>query len=323
MHCRLTRSGARPGMQKYQQGVAIILAMAVVIMAALAATGIIVVQGTWIKRMQLSNDHAQAQLLIQTGLDWARAVLRDDMLVSTADHAGEPWAMVLPAIPVDNGSLLGHIEDQQGRFNVNNLLLDGNINMVQLASFRRLLVLLDLPPVLALTLADWLDSDQEPQPGGGAEDAYYLALPLASLPANGPMLDTAELADVAGFDASVRTRLQPFITALPGFTALNVNMATPEVLAAVIEGLGMDAAWTIVARRQQAWFRNHADFSSQLPPALVNAAGRGLSEEYLTVSSHFFIATAQVTYGDAQARGSALLARTANGWPRIVWRKYQ
>ncbi|MDO9475755.1 MAG: type II secretion system minor pseudopilin GspK [Pseudohongiella sp.] len=316
--------GRKPLQLKHaQQGVAIIMAMAVVTLAALAATAIVVTQSTWARRVQLANDHTQAQLLIQTGLDWGRAVLSDDLRVSTADHAGEPWAMVLPAVSVDNGNLLGHIEDQQGRFNLNNLLQDGNINASQLEAYQRLLVLLNLPPVLALTLADWLDTDQQVQPGGGAEDVYYLALPLPYLAANRAMQDVAELADVAGYDAMVRARLMPFVTALPGFAALNVNMATAEVLAAVIPDLGLDGARTLVVRRHQAWFRNYADFISQLPQQLLNTSGVSLSENNLSVSSHFFIATAQVSFGGAQARGSALLARSSAGWPRVVWRKYQ
>lgn len=309
--------------KKSQQGVAIIMAMAVVTLAALAATGIIVTQSTWARRVQLANEHTQAQLLIQTGLDWGRAVLSDDLRVSSADHAGEPWAMVLPAVSVDNGSLLGHIEDQQGRFNLNNLLQDGQLDLSQLEAYRRLLTLLNLPPELALTLADWLDADQQVQPGGGAEDAYYLALPLSYLAANRALQDVAELADVAGYDATVRARLQPFVSALPGFAPLNVNMASAEVLAAVIPDLGLDAARSLVVRRQQAWFRNYADFVSQLPQQFLNSAGVSLSEDQLTVSSQFFIATAQVSFGGAQARGSALLARSGAGWPRVVWRKYQ
>lgn len=310
-------------LKKSQQGVAIIMAMAVVTLAALAATGIMVTQSTWARHVQLANDHTQAQLLIQTGLDWGRAVLSDDLRVSTADHAGEPWAMVLPSVSVDNGNLLGHIEDQQGRFNLNNLLQDGNINISQFDAYARLLALLNLPPELALTLADWLDTDQHEQPGGGAEDAYYLAMPLPYLAANRALQDVAELADIAGYDASVRARLTPFVTALPGVTALNVNMAKAEVLAAVIPDLGLDAARTLVVRRQQAWFRNYADFISQLPAQLLNSSGVSLSENNLIVSSEFFIANAHVSFGGAQARGTALLARSSAGWPRVLWRKYQ
>ncbi len=297
-------------MIKKQSGIAIIMAMAIVTLAALAAAAIIVTQSTWARQAQLASDHAQAQLLIRTGLDWARAVLSDDLLVSAADHPGEPWALVLPALPVENGSLLGRIEEQQGKFNLNNLLRDGNIDVAQLAAFRRLLLSLKLSPLLAPALADWVDADNTPQPEGGVEDA------LAS---NRPLQDIAELADIAGFDAAVRTRLRPYVTALPGYTALNANTASAEVLAAVVAGLGLDGARVLVAGRQRAYFRNYADFSSQLPAALLGTSGA--SEESITVSSNFFIASAQVSFGGAQARGSALLVRSGTGWPRVLWRK--
>ena len=310
MSMRASQAKLRCALKPGQRGIAIIMAMAIVTLAALAATAIIVTQSTWARHAQLANDHAQAQLLIRTGLDWARAVLSDDLLVSAADHPGEPWALVLPALPVENGSLLGHIEEQQGRFNLNNLLRDGSIDVAQLAALRRLLTLLRLPTTLAATLADWVDTDSAPQPGGAVEDAFA---------SNRPLQDIAELADVAGFDAAVRTRLRPYITALPGYTALNANTASAEVLAALVSGLGLDGARALVAGRQRAYFRNYADFSGQLPAALLGTSGA--SEESITVSSDFFIASAQVSFGGAQARGSALLVRSGSGWPRVLWRK--
>lgn len=300
---------------KRQHGVAIVMAMAVVAMAALAATTIIVTQGTWVRRAQLGHDHAQAQLLIHTGLDWARAILADDLVVSVADHAGEPWALVLPAIPVDNGTLLGHIEDQQGRYNLNRLLQqDGTIDAEQLRVFTQLLVLLKLPPVLGEALAaryarDNMARRADPQQSGAVPALLVL------------MQDVAELAELPGFDAAVRARLRPHVTALPALVPLNANTATAEVLAAVIPGLGLDTARILVARRQRAWFRNHADFVAQLPPALLASARAATAEESIGVSSQYFIASAQVGYGSAQARGSALLVRPASGWPRILWRK--
>jgi general secretion pathway protein K len=274
-----------------QRGVAIVLAMGVVALAALAATAMMVSQSTWSRQVELSAGHVQAQLLIQAGLDWARAVLSDDRRASTVDHLGEPWALRLPPIPVDNGSLAGHIEDQQGKFNLNNLLKNGKLNLAQLAQFRRLLSILALPPALADALADWIDADSR------------------------LLIDAAELALVRGFDDNVRARLRPFVTALPGFTAVNANTASPEVLAAVVEGLGLDGARAMVAQRERAYFRNWSDFFNQLPPGLI------VPTENISVSSDYFIATTRVTIGGAQARGSALLARGVAGWPAIVWRK--
>ena len=303
-------------MRVRQQGVAIVLAMSVVALAALAATAMMVTQSTWSRQVELTAGHGQAQLLIQAGLDWARAVLSDDRRSSNVDHLGEPWALQLPPIPVENGSLVGHIEDQQGKFNLNNLLKGGKVNLAQLAHFRRLLSILALPPALADALADWIDADNEPQPQDGAEDAYYLSLQPPYLAANRLLIDVAELALVRGFDDNVRARLRPFVTALPRFTAVNANTASPEVLAAVVEGLDLDGARALIAQRERAYFRNWSDFFNQLPPGLI------VPTENISVSSDYFIATTRITIGGAQARGSALLARENAGWPAVVWRKY-
>ena len=135
------------------------------------------------------------------------------------------------------------------------------------------------------------------------------------LAANRPLTDVAELALVRGFDDNVRARLRPFVTALPRFTAVNVNTAPPEVLAAVVEGLGLDGARALVAQRERTFFRSPAEFSSRVPRGLI------VPTEDITVSSDYFMATLRVTIGEAEARGTALLAREDAGWPAIVWRK--
>jgi general secretion pathway protein K len=299
-----------------QRGVAIVLAMAVVALAAMAATAMMATQSTWSRASELTADHVQAQALIQAGVDWSRAILGSDRLSSSVDHLGEPWALRLPPMPVENGELSGYIEDQQGRFNLNNLVKGGKINRPQVAHFQKLLVMLGLPPQLAGALVDWIDADSEPQPEGGAEDETYLAMQPPYLAANRPLIDVAELALVRGFDEGVRARLGPFVTALPRFTAVNANTAPPEVLAAVIEGLSLDGARDLVAQRQRAYFRSWDEFFRQLPPGLI------VPTEDISVSSDFFMATMRVSIGGAQSRAVALLARGNPGdWPAIFWRK--
>jgi general secretion pathway protein K len=271
--------------------VAIVLAMGVVALAALTASALLVSQSTWSRQVELASGHAQARLVMQAGLDWARAILSDDRRASNVDHPGEPWALRLPPIPVDNGNLTGRIEDQQGSFNLNNLLQSGKVNPAQLACFRRLLSVLDLPAALADSLAAWIEADPR------------------------PLVDATELALVPGFDEPARARLRPFVTALPRFTAVNANTASPEVLAAVVEGLGLDDARTMVAQRERAYYRNFGEFFSQLPPGFI------VPTENISVSSDYFIATMRVSIGAAQARGSALLWREGAGWPAVVWRK--
>jgi general secretion pathway protein K len=300
-----------------QRGVAIVLAMGVVALAAMAATAIVITQSTWSRASELTVDHVQGQVLIQAGADWARALLGYDRRANNVDHLGEPWAMRLPAMPVENGELRGYIEDQQGRFNVNNIVKDGKVNPAQFAIYQRLLGTLGLPVTLADTLTDWIDADSEVMPQG-AEDAFYMGLQLPYLAANRALIDVDELVLVRGYNDGVRARLRPFISALPRFTAVNANTASPEVLAAVIDGLGLDGARNMIGRRDRTFFRSYDDFIKQLPSGLVAPV------ENISVNSNYFMATLRVTMGGAEARGLALLARgNTDAWPAIVWTKTQ
>lgn len=306
-------------MNRHERGAALLMAMAIMMFAAVAATAMLVALSTWSRQAGLVADHVQAEELVDAGGDWARAMLYDDRRSSgDLDHAGEPWALRLPPIPFENGELGGRIEDQQGLFNLNNLVRNGKLDLAQYARFQRLLSILGLSAQLADNLADWVDADDVPQPAGGAEDAYYTALSHPCLAANRPLLDLDELGLVRGFDAGVRARLAPFVTALPGTTALNVNTAPAEVLAAVVDGLNLESARTLVARREGSFYRNSADFLGQLgKDATVSASD-------IRVGSDYFLVSVRVTYGKTQARGQLLLARTdPTRWPDIVWRKFR
>jgi general secretion pathway protein K len=271
-----------------QQGVAVVLAMGVVALAAIAAAAMLASQSTWSRHTELRAEHVQAQALVAAGVDYTRALLSEDRRVSSVDHLGEPWALRVPPVPVDNGELSGRIEDQQGAFNVNNLHRNGAVSPTHVAQFRRLLEILGLPDSLA--------------------DAV-LAL-------NRPLIDVAELALVPGFEAAVRARLRPFITALPRFSSVNVNTATPEVLAALVRDLELEDARALAEERNRAYFRNLSEFLMKLPPGAV------VDGNDITTASQYFIASVRVTIGEAQARGTALLARESNAWPTVVWRKY-
>jgi general secretion pathway protein K len=64
----------RSAMKKTQRGVAVVLAMGVVALAAIAAAAMLATQSTWSRQAALGAEHAQAQALVQAGVDWARAM---------------------------------------------------------------------------------------------------------------------------------------------------------------------------------------------------------------------------------------------------------
>ncbi|MBI4293782.1 MAG: type II secretion system minor pseudopilin GspK [Betaproteobacteria bacterium] len=311
-----TGTVARASARRTEKGVAIVLAMGVAALAAMAATAILVTQSTWARHRELNSDHAQAQAIVGAGLDWVRAILSDDRRASNVDHLGEPWALRLPPVPVENGELAGFIEDQQGRFNLNNLVTGGKVSPAHLAQFQRLLSILELPLSLAGALADWIDEDSESQPLDGAENDYYLALDPPYLAANRPLIDVAELALVRGFDDSVRARLRLFVTALPRLTPVNVNTAPPEVLAGIVKGLDLDRARELAAQRDRIYFGSADDFVRRAP------GGVEVSPENITVRSDYFRVSMRVTIGQSVAQGAALLVRDNTGWPSVIWRKY-
>ena len=81
--------------------------MGVVALAAIAAAALMISQSTWARQLELTAEHIQARAVLQAGADWARAVLSDDKRMSSVDHLGEPWALRLPAMPVENGEVIG------------------------------------------------------------------------------------------------------------------------------------------------------------------------------------------------------------------------
>ena len=169
----------------------------------------------WTREQALYADHAQARALVGAAIDWSRSVLGEGAREGAVVHLGEPWALRFAPVAFENGRIGGHIEDQQGLFNLNNLVIDGKASAPHVRQFVRLLDALGLPASLADALVDWMDADDAPRSASGAEDRYYLALDPPYVAANRPLADVAELALVRGFDEAVRGRLRGYVTVLP------------------------------------------------------------------------------------------------------------
>ena len=137
----------------------------------------------------------------------------------------------MPPIPVEGGFVNGRIEDLQGRFNVNNLVIavsgtgagakavagagakarvgaaaNASSTTPQLDYYKRLLKLLDLEPSLAPALLDWIDADIDATFPDGAEDDEYLRADLPYRAANRPLVDISELRLVKGYTPEVLAR---------------------------------------------------------------------------------------------------------------------
>jgi general secretion pathway protein K len=302
---------------KHQRGVAIILVLLIVALATVLASYIARQQHLWQRQVESQFDYAQARRLGIAGIDWARAVLADDARANSTDNDGEMWAMRLPAMPVDNGEVIGFIEDRQGLYNLNNLVRNGISSPPDIAQFQRLLALLGLPAELAVSLADWMDTDSDVQTPGGAEDSYYLSLPHPYRSANRPLIELSELSAVKGFDASTIERIKPFVSILPLSLPVNANFAPAEVMVAMIPDLSLSDARSMVQQRRGKPYKDVNDFISRLP-----RAGMQINSQDFSVSSQFFRLTGRATVGNSQVASEALLQRTS-GWPSVIWQRIQ
>jgi general secretion pathway protein K len=294
------------------RGAAIIMAMLLAALAAVIGATLLWQQQRWIGEHERRRDQVQAQALAMAGVQWARQIVLDNAPASVV-HLGQPWAFRLPATPIEHGSIGGYITDAQAGLNVNNLA--SSSASASRGALQRLFGELGVPVALLNALTDWIDADDTVTEGGGAEDAYYLAQSVPRLAANAPLRRPAELLGVRSADATLVSRLLPFVFAIDAPSAVNVNTAPPEVLMAAIGGLDATAAASLVAARSKAPFNSVSDFRNRLPGSVT------VDETILTVRSDWFVVSIEARQGDTVAHARALLRRSATAaqWPSVVW----
>jgi general secretion pathway protein K len=241
--------------------------------------------------------------------NWVAIILREDAADSPSDHLGEIWAQPFPVLPIESesvrGALTGELLDLQGRFNVNNLIgANGAVDAMALEQFQRLLISLDLDPRFAGLAADWIDADENTGFPDGAEDPIYSSMTPPYRTANSSIATVSELMALEGMDRESFGRLAPFISALPGRTALNVNTAPAPVLQSLDPNLSPADVESLIAQRANGGFVDVQNVFTPIVAADVLPT--------LTEASSFFqlkvvvqIATVRVTYYSVLYRGGA------------------
>jgi general secretion pathway protein K len=299
-----------------ESGVAAITALLIVAVAAAAAALMLAQQSAMLDQTMLVASRAQADAYAQAGLDWARGVLAQDAQTSSADSLDEGWARPIAGMPIERAVVAGDIADEQGKFNLNNVIYQNARSEPDIKLLRQLLAALELSPDLADAVVDWIDGNDDLTSAAGAENPYYLSLPQSYRAANAPMVQVDELYRVRGFDARAVARLRPYVTALPERTAINVNTAPDEVVAAAF-GVSRDKVVPLLAERLKTPYVDKAVF--------VASAGRlGLiAVNDFDVRSSWFLARVQVAQDDVVAATEALLKRppSAGATPAIIWRR--
>ena len=276
-----------------QSGVALLLAILIVVIATTVAVSIAHEEKFTIRKTAhvLLSDRAA---LYAIGLeDWARIYLKEDREESETDSLDEYWASGIGGLPIEGGYLTGYMEDDQAKFNLNSLIT----SEIAVTRFKRLCDNLGVDDRFVPALMDWIDQDFDIRYPDGAEDNYdtYRV-------ANRDMVDISELLLVQHVTPEIFELLQPHITALPPPTSINVNTMSIVIYESLADDIDVSK---LVEEREDDVFESIEDFVErmQLP----------IETEGLSVDTQYFRAHGQVVQGEQIFNLTSLVYRNTSG----------
>jgi len=304
---------------------AVISALLIAAVVAVIAAGMIERQGLQTRQVENRQMALQGQWALEGGLQLSRRVLFEQRLRDPLVRGGQPWTRPMRDVPSGSVRFDGQLEDEQGKFNLRNLVVDGQVDSEALATFQRLCALIGIGERLATAIAGQV-IDSYPQrppvsPGSAGQGlqggrATSPAVAAEPLPARRPMLRSVDaLAGLKGMDAEALQRLRRFVTVLPALTWINGNTASAEVLAAQVPGLSLQQAMALVAERDSGrWFINRGDFVNRLRmPQLAMANVR------VGINSDWFRLRGQARLGSRELPLQALLRQREGQLPDVIW----
>ena len=276
-----------------QRGMAIISALLIAAVVAVLAGSMLTRQTVFTRSLEAEQLRVQGQWLLQAGLERSRQMLWEARQKDVLTRLDQPWARA------QGGGVGSRIEDEQGKFNLRNLVNRDRdqADAEQLQSFERLCRTVGVDPAVSRRISQRVI-------------ASYLA------PAKYPMLRSLEdLAGLEGLDPLLLQRMHAYISVLPATTWVNGNTASAEVLSAVVPQLSLSQAQGLVAERNSGqWFINRGDFVNRLhlPQVAVDSVQVGITSEWFRVQGQARREQRRVTM-------DALLHRPEDRQPQVIW----
>ncbi|CRM13946.1 type II secretion system minor pseudopilin GspK [Pseudomonas sp. 35 E 8] len=274
-----------------QRGMAIISALLIAAVVAVLAGAMLTRQTVFTRSLEAEQLRIQGQWLLQGGLERSRQMLWDARQKDVLTRLDQPWARA------QGGVFEGRIVDEQGKFNLRNLVNRQQVDTEQLQSFERLCRLIGVDPAVSRRISQRVIASYVP-------------------PAKYPMLRSLDdLSGIEGLDPIVLQRMQAYISVLPGPTWVNGNTASAEVLSAVVPQLSVSQAHGLVAERDGGhWFINRGDFVNRLrlPHIEVDSVQVGITSEWFRLQGQARREQRRVTI-------DALLHRPEDREPRVIW----
>jgi general secretion pathway protein K len=300
----------------------LLTAVILVAIAAVLATAIAFASAMSARRASTVFGADQGLLAAEGAEAMAAYLLTQAGANHSEDALNQPWAQSYGPLQLLPGVMLEYaqLEDQQGKFNINDLAPDGSTSQAAVTQFGQLLERVGIETKWASLIADWIDADNQPNFPDGAEDSVYLSQTPAYRPPNLPVTSISELLALPGFGRDRYNRLLPYIAALPPGTAINTCTA-PGV---VLDGLSGKTEYSntgpqqLLAHRQaEGCFPTTAVFQASLADQAKTAGGVGVQS-----TSQYFRLRSVISIGTARFSLYSLFVRDGAGQIHVVLRTF-
>lgn len=313
-----------------QRGAALVVALLVVALATVMAVAIASEFLLTLRRSGNAMLMEQAYAYLRAGEILAVKALREDFEQDREEESfredeGEFWAQELPPYELDDGWLLGQLQDLQGRFNLNSLAIrqpedqrQETIYTPEQEQFIRLLQSFDDPVVgeddakiITESVMDWLDDDTLPNNLGAEDDYYFDQLP-PSRAANREFASVSELRAVAHMTQEIYDAVAPHVMVWGGASSkINIHTATDAVLR-TLNSRGNLAPLTVSELEELLDMRGEAGFEAlDTFKELAVFEGRDMADLWTTMgeNSEFFLFTVEAEVADRRSRLYSVLHR--------------
>ena len=313
------RQPIKHAIKRQQRGVAIITALLIVTIATTISITISTRLQLDIRRTGNLIAQDQAHFYLLAAEEWSQRILRQDKEDSKTDDLSEAWAVQLPPLPVDGGSIQGTLTDLHACININSLVKDGAINESTKNRLSQLFKNLGLENDLTQAIADWIDADLQTTNPNGAEDGYYLNLETPYRAANSPIYSVSELRLIRGFeDSEAFQQIKPYVCAIATnneATSININTASAEVLQSLSAKMTENLVSDILTHREETPFNDLKEFTnfSKLGTIIKD-------KENLSTSSDYFLLRTQAIIGQANKVMYSIIYRDDTGATKIISR---
>ena len=305
-----------------QQGLALILVLMIFAITSVLAIAMVERQSSDMQRSttMLTIQQARAYTLaaedaVKTGLFLSWQKNKETV------HDKEDWAQER-RFPLSPGMAYIRIRDAQGRFNLNTLSPLAANKQTQQQRFTNLLNLLGIDPIISVNVSNWMNKESQ------ADDLYQRKEP-AYRAAYQSCKHTSELLLVDGMDLDIYAQLEPYIACLPITAALNVNTASPMVLAALDATLTLSDGQAMAAARGDKGFTTLDDFWAlvEVEPFVRIDENKTDFEPWVqtdfSVNSEYFEAFIRVDLAERIASSEVLIKRSSgNGELTTLYRDY-